>query len=397
MTEEKQNGEVDAQDDDKQESEIISELLAKVKEDAQAIEELKKRIEADVKEINQTKDSVEGDSVAAKAAQEVINACSESASESADKIQKLKNETEPLTAQLLAKIQGDRKDVIALLGEIETAKVKAKSIADTADEKDQRVDEYEQQLIGLRTEYSELKEQIEGLISGATSGNLAFATKARKDSFKWPKRFWTLLQIAAVGSLVWFGFWILDTTEIGDSTTMLDIVFLILLKSPVIAAIILLEEFARRNRNIVFRLEEDYGYKEVISSSFEGYRREMEKVDLAEKNIAVSKLSTNLLDAMAKEPGRAFDKEKHTSLDSILSKAALAQVTGSEGETKESLLSKVYEDVKKTFRGNFIKMAIVIAITIAVGIGIGFYLGRDTATLDLGKPTPETTQSIQSK
>ena len=59
----------------------------------------------------------------------------------------------------------------------------------------------------------------------------------------------------------------------------------------------------------MLRLEEDYGYKEVLSRSFEGYRKQMEEIEQS-PDAPVSKLSDNLLEAMAQQPGRLIDKEK---------------------------------------------------------------------------------------
>jgi len=92
-------------------------------------------------------------------------------------------------------------------------------------------------------------------------------------------------------------------------TSITEFFMYALKKTPILVAIILLAEFARRQYNITLRLEEDYGYKEVLSRSFEGYRKQMEEI-VQSPDAPVSKLSGNLLEAMAQQPGRLIDKEK---------------------------------------------------------------------------------------
>ncbi len=370
MTDEKLNGEADAQDNGKRESEDIAEFLNKAKEAFDAIEKIKKTVESYSSDLSSLKKSAEGDSEAAHTAREESEKSKQSATEDAKAVQTLETEAEPL----LAKIKANQTEAVALLGEIQTSENNAKRIAEIANEKDAKVDKYEEQLIDLTTQYSDIREQIESLLPGATSENLAFASKARKDSFKNPMRFWTFMHMIAVVSLVGVGVWALFTTDINNKSIR-DVIFFILLRSPIIAAIILLEEFARRNRNIALRLEEDYGYKEVLSASFEGYKKEMEKIDLETKTLAVTKLSTNLLDAMAKEPGRLIDKEKPESVESSLLESTLSQIKIPEGESKEGVLCRIYEDIKKSFKGKIINIVIIIALSIAAGIGIGYYIG----------------------
>ena len=86
-------------------------------------------------------------------------------------------------------------------------------------------------------------------------------------------------------------------------------------------------------------------------------------------------IQSHLLDAMAKEPGRLIDKEKSESVEASLLKSTLLQITIPEGESKEGVLYRIYEDIKKSIKGNIIKIVIIIALSIAAGIGIGYYIG----------------------
>ncbi|MBW3019484.1 hypothetical protein KY329_04860, partial [Candidatus Woesearchaeota archaeon] len=229
-------------------------------------ENLKNEIQAKLSNADETLSQISGKH---QTANEVVTAIQEKAVQNA----KLLKES---TDKLVADIQKERDDAIALLERIKKDAASTKLIADTADEKDKKVGEYEEQLKQLTTEYEQLNQKIENLLPGATSAGLASACKDRKDSFKTPKMSWTIVHIVSVAFLIGVGCWVLAVTKINSFQ---ELIFFILERSPIIAAIVLLEEFARRNRNIAFRLEEDYGYKEVLASSFEGYKKQMLEID----------------------------------------------------------------------------------------------------------------------
>jgi len=56
-------------------------------------------------------------------------------------------------------------------------------------------------------------------------------------------------------------------------------------------------------------MEEDYAYKEAISTAFEGYKREMEKITVGdgENPTPLTTLCTNILRAIAERPGRIYE------------------------------------------------------------------------------------------
>jgi len=367
--EENRNGADDAQEPAEQEGEDITELLIKTKENAQAIEEYKTTIEGYLEELSSLKETAETDSEAVTKAMEESEECKNSASQNAEAVEQAKNST----ADLLSKIRAERDDAISLLETIKKHEANAELIADIAEEKDEKVKEYEQQLVGLAEEYAQLKKQIEDLLPGATSASLASAFGARKKGFNRPKIFWACMQVFAVLLLIGIGVWILRNTQI---ETFSDLFFFVLARSPIIASIVLLEEIARRNRNIALRLEEDYGYKEVLSRSFEGYKKQM--AEIAKSEGPVSTLSTNLLDAMAKEPGRLIDIEKPVSVSTPILESALSQINVPEGDSSDGILPRIYEDMKKSIQGNAIKLIVLVILAIAGGIGIGYYLWHNS-------------------
>ena len=67
------------------------------------------------------------------------------------------------------------------------------------------------------------------------------------------------------------------------------------------------------------RMEEDYACKEVISTAFEGYKREMEKIAVGdgENPTPITILCTNILRAIAERPGRIYEgKQRDINLAS---------------------------------------------------------------------------------
>ena len=68
------------------------------------------------------------------------------------------------------------------------------------------------------------------------------------------------------------------------------------------------------------RLEEDYSYKEVLSRSFEGYKRELSDVEVTDTETPLSILCSNILESISEPPGRIYDKKHRdfTPLNAVL-------------------------------------------------------------------------------
>jgi len=255
----------------------------------QQLMDLKERAQESLESVNSTR----------TLAEETAQGASEDAEETADN----KN----TTAGLVQDIRALNDEVIALIATIQEHETNAKAIADIADEKESRVEQYESDLEALTAECEKLKVQIESLLPGATSASLASAFESRKNAMRRLKRLWAIIHIISILAFIGVGMVVL--LFLPEIDTYKALLFYFLKKSPVIAALILLEEFSRRNYNIALRLEEDYGYKEVLSTTFDGYRKQMAEIEHTSE-MAVSKLSGNLLDALGKEPGRLIDREK---------------------------------------------------------------------------------------
>lgn len=236
---------------------------------------------------------------------------------------------------------------------VDQLETKLKAIADTADGKVEEIENFKVALQELNKtwtntfnktltekdeslsklqetysqKYKELEAKIEGLLPGATGAGLAKAFMERKESIETQKKFWRNMAIIGAAGLVLFGILaIIFPPKISNG--FYGFLVYILTRSSILVGIVMIEEFGRRHFNIISRLAETYAYKEVLSRSFEGYKKQMETVEL-ESTItttetdgtgkeskktapmkASSKLSDNLLDNLGTDPASIYEKEK---------------------------------------------------------------------------------------
>lgn len=118
-------------------------LLSKAREDALAIGKLRKDLESSLEEISEIKDDVEQVSTDATAAQGVVISNRDAASENATAAEQHKNTVFQLLNTAKAEIQTERDNAIALLETIKKYEVSTRLIANIANEKDTKVNDYE--------------------------------------------------------------------------------------------------------------------------------------------------------------------------------------------------------------------------------------------------------------
>lgn len=160
--------------------------------------------------------------------------------------------------------------------------------------------------------FNELKEKIESLLPGATSAGLASAFRDRKETIHGTKSRWiwgvfaSSVMLVILGGCSLFG-WLPDQ----------GVVVSIAGRSVIVVGLVFIEEFCRRNYNVAARLTEAYAYKEVLSTSYLGYKKEMNemvmpKVNEDAPNVKGSAvLMQTLLQKLGEEPGcDVFDKER---------------------------------------------------------------------------------------
>ncbi len=341
----------------------IENLLQQIAQAQQDVVSHKKNIDAIVQDVQGKQTTI---SAAANEIQEiktVVDSNNEAIQELKTSIVETEEEATELKAtidtdnsaiqQAKIEVEGNAKAIIQSKATVDQLEAKLKAIADTADKKVETVESFKTELEELNKkwvnkfqaefnrnkksftdsqqnhseEYDALKTQIENLLPGATSAGLSSAFMERKKNIENQKNFWRNMTIVGAVGLVLFGIVaIIFPPKITNG--LYEFLLYILTRSSILVGIVMIEEFGRRHFNIISRLAETYAYKEVLSRSFEGYKKQMEAVELEptittteidsagkeSKKIvpmkASSKLSDNLLDNLGIDPANIYEKEK---------------------------------------------------------------------------------------
>jgi hypothetical protein len=192
-------------------------------------------------------------------------------------------------------------DIVALLdGERKLAK-----------EATARVQKYEEELIALKRQATELHQKIESLLPNATSAGLASAFRNQQVRFKSPQRNWLLTFIVSVALLLGAGFvglpglWPGAVREESWDAILRHFVS----RLPLIVPLVWVAIFAGRNYMLALRVEEEYAFKEALSTAFEGYKREMADVPMSESGAQspLVILCDGVLQALSARPGRIYE------------------------------------------------------------------------------------------
>ena len=159
--------------------------------------------------------------------------------------------------------------VAAARGTCTEAAAALKGMSDKAATVEKRIADYEARLADLEAQSIAQLKTITDLLPGATSAGLAHAFDDRRKTFFDPARRW---QWVFVGSLVLLiglalsGMWhVYDTNSVISYD---ELARLWLARLPVAGALVWLALHSSRESALAKRLEEDYGYKAAIASSF---------------------------------------------------------------------------------------------------------------------------------
>jgi hypothetical protein len=106
-----------------------------------------------------------------------------------------------------------------------------------------------------------------------------------------------------------------------------ELLLLWLSRLPVAGALVWLALHASHESALAKRLEEDYGYKSAVASSFLGFHKQMSEIgSAAGSNKPLAKLCEDTLTTIASPPGRIYDKHKLTISPSNEAKEAAEAV-----------------------------------------------------------------------
>ena len=177
---------------------------------------------------------------------------------------------------------------------------------------EENVKGYEARLAELEIQAAERLKTIIGLLPGATSAGLAAAFNQRRAYFKWPLRVWQgtfVVCVLALLFIAWMEFGVYAKADVLLSWDKLGLS--LMHRLPFALPLIWLAFHASHKAALAQRLEEDYAFKETVSASFEGYRREMADVDTkVTPDSAVSRLCSQVLTVMTDPPGRIYEKHR---------------------------------------------------------------------------------------
>ena len=291
-------------------------------------------------DINASKDSAES---ASKSTKDVLAA----ATQAGTAVEEAKMQAERLSSEvatLAAKTSEDeeaakqRSDGIqTLLLNAQNSEVNLKKVWEHLEKSDELARSNEERNAKHSQDLETLTKSIESLLPGATSAGLASSFNAQKARFKDQQNRWLWTFVGCIGALVFLAIpsflAAIGVSVFGHPTdpTWNATWRSLTLRLQIVLPLIWLAIYAGRNYMLSLRLEEDYAYKEAISTAFEGYKREMEKFAAGDGGTPspIAILCTNVLRAIAERPGRMYEGKHQdinliTEATSILSKKVIA-------------------------------------------------------------------------
>ncbi len=199
--------------------------------------------------------------------------------------------------------------VSAIRNQADAHLVATKRLADIAERVDASVTLYENRLAELQQAASDRLKQIEDLLLGATNAGLAHAFDKRSKTFVWPERIWQSLFFASIiGLLGLAGL----TVHNGDGIPQYsELARMLLQRLPFLVPLVWLAIHAARQASLAKRMEEEYAFKATISTSFEGYRRELAEIskDLPDAS-PLARLCNETLRTIGAPPGHVYEKHR---------------------------------------------------------------------------------------
>ena len=201
-------------------------------------------------------------------------------------------------AQELASIIGNLKEKVDVWAK-DIEELSKKSV-----ELNKSINEQEKELNNLIELTNKTHKQVESLLPGATSAGLASAFKQRKDEIAKTKKYWIVGFVSSLMGLILMVVWMI--TIFPEHRGDVEWWLFFLQRAPLTFPLIWLGWFFGRNYGHTVRLEEDYAFKESISRSFEGYKKQMQEVD---PEGALSQLCANTISILSETPLRVFDRK----------------------------------------------------------------------------------------
>lgn len=233
----------------------------------------------------------------------------EAAKLSVDGLKEAATQTNADILNVKATADANAEAIEGALGVAKASSEAAKGLADVAETVDQRVKDYEAKLKDFNAQYGEQLEAIKSLLPGATSAGLASAFDKRRKTFLNPGKHWQWMFVGSVMILVAMSAWSLYEVYQHTSATTSQIIVFWLSRVPVAAALVWLAMHASRESALARRLEEDYGFKVSVASSFQGFLEQMKNVGgFTADNEPLKALCDATLTQILNPPGRIYER-----------------------------------------------------------------------------------------
>jgi uncharacterized coiled-coil protein SlyX len=183
--------------------------------------------------------------------------------------------------------------------------------------------------------FKALFDKVEGLLPGATSTGLAKAFQEQKESYLRPVIIWSFTFVCTIVSMIAFALY--EFKEVKESVTdITGSLIHIVSRLPFFAPAIWLAIFAAKRQNQSMRLLQEYSYKETLAKSYEGHKREIDKLPKSEeKNELLSKHLATMVEMCASNPSLTLEHKSHDERPPFLDwiktgKKKVSEATGGE-------------------------------------------------------------------
>jgi len=196
----------------------------------------------------------------------------------------------------------------------------------------QRIELFEKQIQedqkNWEKKFETLYSKIEGLLPGATSTGLAQAYQDQRKRYNVPYWLWAIVFGLTIIGMISF-----SISTLHDAKDINDAFMRLLSRLPFFIPAFWLAYFSSKQQSQNKRLQEEYSYKESLAKSYEGHKREVEKLGGSEEEI--NKLVLKLMDAMVDmaryNPSETLQHKGHNDKPPILSNiSALTDKKGKE-------------------------------------------------------------------
>lgn len=226
-------------------------------------------------------------------------------------IEKLESELEAAKASRVATDEAAAKaeeSRVAAEGHAATSR----KLAQIATTTEARIAEYEGVLKKLQAACEAQRKTIEELLLGATNAGLASAFDKRSKTFKRPEMFWSGAFIVSLLLLLGLaGYEAVQFHALATAPTWDELGRMLLVRIPFLIPLIWLAIHSGRQASFAKRMEEEYAFKATLSTSFEGYRRQL--VEVSDGLVAGSPLArftdATIVNIQA-PPGSVYDKHR---------------------------------------------------------------------------------------